>query len=104
MIGNLGRRWGSDGGGGEAVELARRQWEAVREFIPDSLRRADGRGRLWRDNRAALEGIVWVLHSGARWEELPERFPRSDSPSALPTLGEVRSNAPGVVGARPGPA
>jgi transposase len=64
MIGNLGRRWGSDGGGGEAVELARRQWEAVREFIPDSLRRADGRGRLWRDSREVLEGIVWVLRSG----------------------------------------
>lgn len=25
--------------------------------------------------RPCLEGILWVLHAGARWKELPERYP-----------------------------
>ncbi|MGE5444032.1 MAG: transposase, partial [Ignavibacteriales bacterium] len=38
-------------------------------------RRQDGRGRPWRDNREVLNGILWILRSGARWKDLPERFP-----------------------------
>jgi transposase len=57
------------------VELTQEQWAAVRELIGEPPRRADGRGRPWRDTRAVLEGIVWVLRSGARWKDLPERFP-----------------------------
>lgn len=57
------------------MELTEEQWEAVRRLIPEPPRRADGRGRPWRDTRAVLEGIVWVLRSGARWKDLPERCP-----------------------------
>ncbi len=57
------------------MELTEEQWAAVRELIPEPPRRVDGRGRPWRDTRAVLEGIVWVLRSGARWKDLPERFP-----------------------------
>jgi transposase len=32
-----------------------------------------GRSRL--DDRWCLEGIVWMLHSGARWQDLPDCFP-----------------------------
>ena len=46
------------------MELARELWRAVRELIPEPPRRADGRGRLWRDSREVLEGIVWVLRGG----------------------------------------
>jgi transposase len=27
------------------------------------------------DNRAVLNGILWVLRTGAAWADLPERFP-----------------------------
>ena len=35
----------------------------------------DGRGRPWKDSREVIDGILWVLRSGARCEDLPERFP-----------------------------
>ena len=57
------------------MELAEEQWEVVRGLIPEPLRRADGRGRPWRAARAVLDGILWVLRSGARWKDLPQQFP-----------------------------
>ena len=56
-------------------ELTDEQWSIIQPLIPEPLRRADGRGRPWRDTRAVLNGILWILRSGARWQDLPERFP-----------------------------
>jgi transposase len=36
--------------------------------------RADGRGRPWRDDRQALSGILFVLHTGLPWEWLPQEL------------------------------
>src|SRR5690348_17392743 len=57
------------------MRLTDGQWEALEPYIPDPPRRADGRGRPWRDKRAVLEGILWVLRSGARWKHLPKEYP-----------------------------
>src|ERR1039457_118942 len=38
-------------------------------------RRPDGRGRPWQHPRTALNGILWVLGTGAQWRELPKRNP-----------------------------
>jgi putative transposase len=31
-------------------------------------------GRTAADNRAFVNGVLWILRSGARWHDLPERY------------------------------
>ena len=56
-------------------ELTDEQWTLVKELLPELPRRSDGRGRPWRSQRQVLNGVLWILRSGARWKDLPERFP-----------------------------
>jgi transposase len=56
-------------------ELTDEQWSIIEPLIPHPPRREDGRGRPWKDTREVLNGILWILRSGARWQDLPERFP-----------------------------
>src|ERR1700760_4560733 len=51
--------------------LTDEQWEAVKPLIP---RRTARTGRLPRDERLMLDGIMWILATGAPWRDLPERF------------------------------
>ena len=53
--------------------LSEEQWEILCPLFPEPKRRKDGRGRPWASNRACLEGILWVLRTGARWRDVPER-------------------------------
>jgi transposase len=55
-------------------ELNDEQW-AVVEPVLRPLRRADNRGRPWHDTRAVLNGVLWVLGTGAQWREMPEKYP-----------------------------
>lgn len=54
-------------------ELKEEQWEMV-EAVLRPQRRRDGRGRPWHDTRAVLNGVLWVLGTGAQWRELPEKY------------------------------
>jgi transposase len=56
-------------------ELTDEQWAVIETHLPELPRRADNRGRPWRSNREVMNGILWILRSGARWKDLPERFP-----------------------------
>ena len=57
-------------------ELTDEHWAIIEPLIPPPLPRADGRGRpIQHDDRAVLHGALWVLRTGAAWEELSERFP-----------------------------
>jgi transposase len=51
------------------------QWRILEPLIPKPRRRADGRGRPWRDDREVLNGILWVLRTGAPWQDVPDRYP-----------------------------
>ena len=44
-------------------------------LIPEPTPRRDGRGRPWKERRAVLNGILWVLRTGAPWADVPERYP-----------------------------
>jgi transposase len=55
-------------------ELNDEQWAAVEPMLRPG-RRADNRGRPWQDTRAVLNGVFWVLGTGAQWRELPEKYP-----------------------------
>jgi transposase len=47
------------------------QWEMVRHYLPTPPTGPHKRGRPIQDTRMVLEGILWVLKSGARWRDLP---------------------------------
>src|ERR1039457_2792236 len=55
--------------------LSDEQWELIGPLFPEPRRRKDNRGRPWAENRACLEGILWVLQTGAAWRFLPEEYP-----------------------------
>ncbi|MFN8303621.1 MAG: IS5 family transposase [Saprospiraceae bacterium] len=56
------------------MELKDEQWALIEALIPVQ-RRSDGRGRPPRDPREVLDGILWILRTGARWQDLPARYP-----------------------------
>jgi transposase len=57
------------------MDLTDDQWAILQPLIPAPRRRPDGRGRPWRDAREVLNGILWILRTGAQWKDLPERYP-----------------------------
>jgi transposase len=56
------------------MELTEAQWSVLEPLIPDSPRRSDGRGRPWKDKRTVLNGILWILRTGAPWKDMPDRY------------------------------
>lgn len=56
------------------MDLTDKQWEILEPLLPELPRRADGRGRPWADSRKLLNGMLWVLRTGAQWEDLPGRY------------------------------
>lgn len=51
-------------------ELSDEAYGLIKDLLP-----ANGkRGGQWNDHRRTLNGIFWILHTGAQWRELPERY------------------------------
>jgi transposase len=55
-------------------ELTDAQWALI-EPLFDKPPTVQTRGRPRRPEREVLNGVLWILRSGARWGDLPERFP-----------------------------
>ena len=51
-------------------ELSDAQWNLIAPHLPPKKRM----GRPRADDRKTLEGILWVLRSGARWQDVPHEF------------------------------
>jgi len=56
-------------------DLMDEQWKTLDPLIPKPRRRRDGRGRPWKSRRSVLNGVLWVLRTGAPWADLPDRYP-----------------------------
>ena len=54
-------------------ELSDAQWERIKDLLPG---KAGDPGRRGADNRLFVNGVLWVLRSGAHWHDLPERYGR----------------------------
>ena len=52
-------------------ELSEAQWRRICEVLPG---KAGDPERSGADNRLFVDGVLWVLRSGARWSDLPERY------------------------------
>jgi transposase len=49
-------------------------WDRVQPHLPARAAQPKG-GRPWVDDRECLEGILWVLRTGARWRDIPVDLP-----------------------------
>jgi transposase len=52
-------------------ELTHRQWERLQPLLPPQKPHT---GRPATDHRRILNGILWLLRTGAPWRDLPERY------------------------------
>jgi len=57
------------------MKLTEEQWDLLTDLIPDPPVREDKRGRPWKDKREVLNGILWVLRTGAPWADMPNKYP-----------------------------
>ena len=55
------------------MELSDKEWEIIETLLPEVP--SGKQGRPWRGNREVLDGILWVLRTGAPWRDLPEKYP-----------------------------
>lgn len=52
-------------------ELTTPQWRKIEALLPG---KSGDPGRSGANNRLFVNGVLWVLRSGAHWHDLPERY------------------------------
>jgi len=61
------------------MDLTDEQWALIAPLVAEKprikRRKMDGRGRPRVPARPILNGILWVLRTGAPWHDLPDRYP-----------------------------
>lgn len=53
-------------------ELSDSQFELIKDLLPTNDPHHSGHP--WSDHHRMLNGMFWVLYSGAQWREMPERY------------------------------
>jgi len=56
------------------MDLTEEQWDVISAILPEDPVRPDRRGRPWSDPRQVLNGVLWVLRTGAPWQDMPDRY------------------------------
>ena len=57
-------------------ELSDEEWDLIQPHLPPE--RSGKVGHPWSPHRKTINGILWILGTGAQWRDLPERYgPRS---------------------------
>ena len=54
-------------------EIGDRQWQRLEPLLPHRTHHG-GPGHPWLPHRRLLNGILWVLHAGAPWRDVPDRY------------------------------
>ena len=57
-------------------ELSDQQWEAIADLVPNGISGSRRGGRPPVDRRRVVNGIVWMLRTGAPWRDLPAEYGR----------------------------
>lgn len=52
-------------------DLSDQAWQRIEAYIPQNEGRRGGR---YREHRPILNGILWIMRTGAPWRDLPERY------------------------------
>ena len=53
----------------ESYDLTEEQWKRIQPLLP--LENKGKKGRLRKDDRMMLNGMLWMNHIGAQWRQLP---------------------------------
>ena len=56
-------------------DMTDEEWQTVAPLLPELRPRAELRGRPLANTRAVLNGVLWVMYSGASWSTLPRKYP-----------------------------
>ena len=56
-------------------DMTDEQWQCVARLLPELQPRTELRGRPLANTRAVLNGVLWVMGSGATWSAMPPRYP-----------------------------
>ena len=51
-------------------ELSKEQYELIEDLLPFNGKP----GGQWKSHHTLLNGMFWVMYSGAQWREMPERY------------------------------
>src|SRR3974390_414334 len=57
------------------MDLTAAPGRLIGPLLPTPKLRRDKRGRPWRDPQDVLNGILWIMRTGAPWHDLPPRYP-----------------------------
>lgn len=57
------------------MDLTDKEWAVIKPIIPTPPFKSKKTGRPRRSDRDVLNGILWVLRTGAQWKEMPKKYP-----------------------------